>query len=159
MIASILVALILAEPGRTDTTCSEQCWPAATPRDPPVRARTDHPAPSVARTTALPAFSSTGGVPRGPQHRSSLVSATGSAVGLFMELVAVPHIEEFRGPACAGSDMACRHRRAMARAASRGSGGAAPDGPTDVHQQGTLNVVALNAAVERAVTRTAAVPR
>jgi hypothetical protein len=37
---------------------------------------------------------------------------------------------------CAGGDVACRHCRTVARAAYAGGGGAASDGPADVHQRG-----------------------
>jgi hypothetical protein len=56
--------------------------------------------------------------------------ATGSTVGLFMELVAVPRREDYGGPA-------------------------APDSLPTFTSTGTLNVLALNAAVERAVANVA----
>ena len=77
--------------------------------------------------------------------------ATGSTVGLFMELVAVPHIEEFGGPDSARAtwhvDIAGQWRELPAEVAAELRLRARPT----FTSTGTLNVLALNAAVERAV--------
>ena len=85
--------------------------------------------------------------------------ATGSTVGLFMELVAAPHIEEVGGPAAPVAtwhvDIAGQWRELPAEVVAELRLAA----PPTFTSAGTLNVLALNAAVERAAAQTAAAPR
>jgi hypothetical protein len=85
--------------------------------------------------------------------------ATGSTVGLFMELVAAPHIEELGGPAAPDAmwhiDIAGQWRELPAQVVAE----LHLTAPPTFTSTGTLNVAALNAAVERAAARTAAAPR
>jgi hypothetical protein len=82
--------------------------------------------------------------------------ATGSTVGLFMELVAVPRSEDVGGPAAPAArwhvDIAGQWRELPAEVVAELHLTALPT----FTSTGTLNVLALNAAVERAVARTAA---
>jgi hypothetical protein len=82
--------------------------------------------------------------------------ATGSTVGLFMELVAVPRSEDFGGRAAPAArwhvDIAGRWRELPAEVVAELQLTVLPT----FTSTGTLNVLALNAAVERAVARTAA---
>jgi hypothetical protein len=79
--------------------------------------------------------------------------ATGSTVGLFMELVAVPDIEDLDSARATWHvDIAGQWRELPAEVVAELRLTAAPT----FTSTGTLNVLALNAAVERAVARTAA---
>jgi hypothetical protein len=81
--------------------------------------------------------------------------ATGSTVGLFMELVAVPRTEDFGGPAAPAArwhvDIAGQWRELPAEVVAELHLTALPT----FTSTGTLNVLALNAAVERAVANVA----
>jgi hypothetical protein len=83
--------------------------------------------------------------------------ATGSTVGLFMELVAVPRSEDVGGPAAPAArwyvDIVGQWRELPGEVVAELH---LPALPTFT-STGTLNVLALNAAVERAVAQTAAV--
>jgi len=81
--------------------------------------------------------------------------ATGSAVGLFMELVAVPRSEDYGNPAAPAArwyvDIAGQWRELPGEVVAALH---LPALPTFT-STGTLNVLALNAAVERAVANVA----
>ena len=81
--------------------------------------------------------------------------ATGSTVGLFMELVAVPRSGDFGGPAAPAAtwhvDIAGQWRELPAEVVAELHLTALPT----FTSTGTLNVLALNAAVERAVANVA----
>ena len=81
--------------------------------------------------------------------------ATGSTVGLFMELVAVPRSEDVGGPAAPAArwhvDIAGQWRELPGEVVAALH---LPALPTFT-STGTLNVLALNAAVERAVANVA----
>jgi hypothetical protein len=85
--------------------------------------------------------------------------ATGSTVGLFMELVAVPHIKELGGPAALDAtwhvDIAGQWRELPAQVVAE----LRLTVPPTFTSTSTINVLALNAAVERAAARTVAAPR
>jgi hypothetical protein len=82
--------------------------------------------------------------------------ATGSTVGLFMELVAVPRSEDYGNPAAPAArwyvDIAGQWRELPGEVLAELHLTTLPT----FTSTGTLNVRALNAAVERAVARTAA---
>jgi len=85
--------------------------------------------------------------------------AIGSTVGLFMELVAAPHVEEFGGLAAPWPtwhiDIAGQWRELPVQVVAE----LRMTAPPTFTSAETLNVPALNAAVERAAARTAAAPR
>ena len=85
--------------------------------------------------------------------------ATGSTVGLLMELVAAPHVEEFGDLAAPCPtwhiDIAGQWRELPAQVVAE----LRLTAPPTFTSAGTLHVLALNAAVERAAARTAAAPR
>jgi hypothetical protein len=85
--------------------------------------------------------------------------ATGSTGGLFMELVAAPHIAELARPAAPDAtwhvDIAGQWRELPTQVVAE----LHLTAPPTFTSTGTLNVLALNAAVERAVAQTTGATR